>query len=930
MKHILLIALLISSAFLQAQVANTYETAQQAYENFEVEEAYIHLKNALQEDPDHLPSKILMGKVLFKKGFARDAIIEFEDSVSAGADINLFISDFASAYLYLGLSDEIADLPESGLTSANLLNLLLVKATSAFSIGDDLNAEKIYKKAQSLYPNNQRVLQSLVYHYLFVNKIDDAKTSLKSLVALAPDDYRTIHLQGILAKRDKNYDEAETLLIRARALSNDDPIVLRTLADVYLENQNIENAKDIIDVIVKNTPNDPFALLLLARINENLSGVVSSELLAEVNQQLSLVPEQIKLERAELIFAQALATYMGGNYEQAAIGFESYRIKNRSDVNAISLLADTYIKLDQDFKALALLDGTQGLFNNNLELNLMLCNLYLESNKTFKCSLLLDKLSDKLGNTNPSIVYARTRTLHARGKSSEALALFEEYFANQLDPNVIFFHVELLRAELRNEEALTRIEQLLRILPDSLDAQITKSELLVILQRYEEAAELLKLVLAKDSNNSLALHNSAIVNLQLGMLDSAEADIKKAIALDTESSSSIFQSLLAKIYLAQNKLNDAQEVLEEAKLEHGSSRYLSDALIDLYKRQGNNKAAIRELDILLKQYFLNEAYLVEKTRLLIQEEEYDKAKQQAKLLFGIWGEKPEQLIFLASLQTNARDYAGALQSLDSFDTLSGVSARSQLQRTQTLIQANRIADAQSTANNLAKLAPMSPVAKVVIAEAFLMTNEYAKSFSLYKEALDISPEYNLAIVKMYQLVISQDKFVDEFVNVAKKLIAGSPNNSLIKNMLADLYMTKKSYSQALELYLSITADQRYRNLALVHNNIANIYLNSIEDITKAEFHVDAALALNKQHPLILDTHGWLKAKQENFDGALTILRQAITLDSDNPQIQYHLAYVLAQLGRNDEAVRLLEDAISNSSRYFDSKLAQSLLQKIKA
>ena len=928
LKLKLFLVLLTFSGFIQAQVANIYETAQQAYENFEVEEAYIHLKNALQEDPGHLPSKILMGKVLFKKGFARDAIVEFEESVSAGADINLFISDFANAYLYLGMDDEISELPETGITSINRLNLLLVKATSAFSMGDDKQAEQIYKKAMTLYPMNERVLQSLVYHYLFVGEVKKAEETLSSLVKIAPDDYRTIHLRGIIAKRKRDYQVAEELLIKARTLSKDDPIVLRSLADVYLESQQIESAKDIINIIVEGTPNDPFALLLLARANETLSGIVSEELLGEVNQQLSLVPEQIRLERAELIFAQALATYMGENYEQAAIGFETYRQKNRGDINAVSLLADTYLKLGQDFKALELLDSTQALFEDNLPLNLMLCNLYLTSNKTFKCSLLLDKISSKLGETNPSIVYARIRTLHSRGKSSEALALFEEYFASQLDPNVIFFHVELLRAQFRNQEALARVEQLLSALPDNLDAQLAKSELLIILRRFNEASNLLTTILEKDADNSLALHNSAIVDLQLSRLDSAEAKIKKAIELDTENQSSIFQSLLAKIYLAQNRLDEAKTVLEETRLAHGSSRYLSEALVELYKGLGDNNAAIRELDSLLKQNFLNETYLLEKARLLVQEKEYAKASQQGKLLFGIWSETPEKLISLASLQTSAKDYSGAKLSLDTFDNQKGISVDSQLQRTRTFIQANDIESAQNAAKKLAQMAPNSPIAKVVIAETFLLTDNYSKSFTLYKEALDIAPSYNLAIVKMYQLVISQGLFTDEFIGISKNLITQKPNNSLVKNMLADLLMTQKQETAALDLYLSITNDSRYRNLAFVHNNIANIYLNNKDDLSKAESHVSSALALQEQHPLILDTQGWLKAKQQNFEGALTILRQAITLDSNNPQIQYHLAYVLSQLGRNSEAKKLLEDAMTSDAKYFDSNSAKALLKEV--
>ena len=55
----------------------------------------IFLKNSLQQTPNHLPSKILMGKTLFSKGLAKEALIEFNESLAMGADNNLVIAELA-------------------------------------------------------------------------------------------------------------------------------------------------------------------------------------------------------------------------------------------------------------------------------------------------------------------------------------------------------------------------------------------------------------------------------------------------------------------------------------------------------------------------------------------------------------------------------------------------------------------------------------------------------------------------------------------------------------------------------------------------------------------------------------------------------------------------------------------------------------------
>ncbi len=74
-----------------------YEQAVQAFNDGNYEASYIYLKNALEQQPRNLPSKILMGKILLHKALFPQAIKEFEEALLYNADINLIIADYASA-----------------------------------------------------------------------------------------------------------------------------------------------------------------------------------------------------------------------------------------------------------------------------------------------------------------------------------------------------------------------------------------------------------------------------------------------------------------------------------------------------------------------------------------------------------------------------------------------------------------------------------------------------------------------------------------------------------------------------------------------------------------------------------------------------------------------------------------------------------------
>jgi Flp pilus assembly protein TadD len=63
------------------------------------------------------------------------------------------------------------------------------------------------------------------------------------------------------------------------------------------------------------------------------------------------------------------------------------------------------------------------------------------------------------------------------------------------------------------------------------------------------------------------------------------------------------------------------------------------------------------------------------------------------------------------------------------------------------------------------------------------------------------------------------------------------------------------------------------------------------------------------NPMLLDTLGWVLARQGNFDDATILLRRSVSLAPDNRQIQYHYAVALAAKGLKAEAKQAFAKAI---------------------
>ena len=78
----------------------------------------------------------------------------------------------------------------------------------------------------------------------------------------------------------------------------------------------------------------------------------------------------------------------------------------------------------------------------------------------------------------------------------------------------------------------------------------------------------------------------------------------------------------------------------------------------------------------------------------------------------------------------------------------------------------------------------------------------------------------------------------------------------------------------------------------------------------------------------LDTLGWVQLKRGNINGAAKSLRAALELDPDSPDIQYHLAVVLAKQDDTEQATKLLRQALSGDDPFTDRPAAETELARL--
>ena len=88
------------------EVQNSYEKAATAFAENKVNEAFIFVKQSLQKNPEHLPSKLLISKLFYDAG----NLPAVDEALALGADINLVLPVLGSTLIIQKKDQELLNL----------------------------------------------------------------------------------------------------------------------------------------------------------------------------------------------------------------------------------------------------------------------------------------------------------------------------------------------------------------------------------------------------------------------------------------------------------------------------------------------------------------------------------------------------------------------------------------------------------------------------------------------------------------------------------------------------------------------------------------------------------------------------------------------------------------------------------------------------
>jgi putative PEP-CTERM system TPR-repeat lipoprotein len=915
------------SAFAQV---DDYESALKSYNQGNVDTAYIHVRNALQENPDNLSAKILMAEILIKLKSYNLAKIELLEAIEQGADINLLIDPLGKSVLFQGEFLQALNIAsDKSLTLQGKISLGFIKA-AAYRGLKDLNKAKLeYLTVLGLSANNFQALIGLVSVLLYSNDIQTAQKYLEIAYKINKNSADVWRLKGLVEKDLNNMPQAMFYLDKSNVLDNKNIQTLRALASIHSDLEDGEAADSYLDEILVLYPQDPQAQLSKSSVLKALKkDELAQQVLAKLSNQLSNVDEVYMLSQPELMLIDSMTSYAQNNWDQSSRKFQRYlnheEDLDKQDIAIIVLLADVYLKMDSPKQALELLSLHEKRLTQTKSYGVILAGLYLQFNQYSKADYLLNDLS-QLYPADTSILILQAKLLKGLDRPEDALILLEKTH-NSNDVNfqftlaIITFDLDLFSKSLNYIDAAIKLNSVNTAYP------LFRARILFKINRMSEAVRIITDLYESQPNDKGVRESYALLKASQGDYKTAK-QLFNELVTEYPGEGANFLALAD----IENKLGNGEEAVSILQKLSRTPAFRIKArfkLVELNYQSGRYVAGINQLNAILKIDRLDEKALTLQIEGYIALNQNENAKNKLRLLNGLWQGDPSKLLRLSRLQQKIQEYALAETTLSLALTIAPQAMPIFLDSIKLKIRLGKLDEAATLISQAATITSLDDIRLIIFkGDIKKVSGNVEDAFDFYFKALKQDNTNVVALIKLSQISNSK-KLSKKFSTYLQMLLEQNPERSLERKILADNLMVQKNYRLAkyhYQIVLTKNIPMQQRGYAL--NNLAMIQINDNK--------LDLAIAYAKQAldalgpvPWVIDTYAWALVLSGELDEGLALLRQAYSMYSDSTEIKYHLAYTLVKLDRKQDALEILNSLIALPNDFAEKPLVENLLSGI--
>ena len=910
--------------------------AVQAETKGDLRAAVIDLRTVLQDEPDNVQARLMLGRIALKSGDAFEAEKSLRRAVELGVPISEVIEDLGLAMLGQEAYEAVLNEIDPGLVDDEASRRAVLRIRGEAEMGLVRKSRSVTEKrahiqsAQDLFsevlesdPNDPQARMGLAVAYLAQGRTDEARAEIDAAITANPEFVRAYIARGKLDLEAGRLEQAIADFSKAEELGRAERNVALTaaaiagLADAHFAGDDLDSVKATSKRLTEVAPNSIPALYLSARIA--MAEGDYQEAGDHLQQILSVAPDW---EPALLLYGTV--NLQEGNAQQAEAYFNRVLRTTPNDPRAQRGLAEARVMQNDPEGALQALGPSLGAENVSSNLLAAGGQLSLRTGDVDAGVELLERAAANDPNNLERQMDLAVAYITA-GNVDRAVEILEQMPGD--DESAYRRGVLLvLTMQQRGEyaEAQGRLDSMLKDYPDSSPLWNLKGGLYQRSGDLDAAAEAFAKAIETDQKNTGAMLNLARLEIAEGNSERAEALYRDVLEILPGNAAAM--TGLAQVALRQGDSAAAIDLLQRARAANDTALQPRLVLARLYLQLGDadsidSASAIASEAVSIDRnnpetVNLDGLVKLRSGRLGVAETRFRAASQA----------RPDEPRFVFN---RARTLVAMGRSDEAYALLGDMYARHPEHPGTAVLYATLQArnenwdQAFAIADDLQSRYPDSPIGYSIEGDLNTARRDDRAALAAYEAAMNVRPMTSIA------LRISELRMKTGVANPEEPylvMLETSPDDLESKMLLAQIYQRTERPALAIEQYRGIIAQDADNAVAL--NNLAWIYFETGDE--QAEATAAKAYAAAPENGAIVDTYGWILLANGKTDEAVAVLREAVANSEEpgNAEIRFHLASALVESGEVVEAKGVLEELLDSDVDFESKQDAESMLKNL--